>query len=54
MRGSQGDLLASCPALGVTVLPNLVFVLHLPKRYGSPLPGLEYCCEIVSRRKGNV
>ena len=54
MTGYQGDLLASGSALGVTVLPNLVFVLHLSKRYGSLLPGLEFCCEMVSRGKGNV
>ena len=32
--------------------PALALVLHPPIKYGSRTPGLEFCCQIVSREEG--
>ena len=44
LRVHLGSLLASGPALAL--------VLHLPVKYGSRTPGLEFRCRIVSREEG--
>ena len=51
-EGHHGILLASDPALVVTVPPNLVFVLHPPIRGGSRTPGLRILLPDCFTREG--